>query len=143
MSLFIAIRDNVIITNIFKAIDFLKIMNYINRNTEMKSIPGNSLGVFLKAARNMFFYSEVHQAYLRMRWIDEEKGLLEVESCPPREISERTGRTRHKDFVEYIAWSEDHGVKRRILSALPLTNQDSLDYKVLTIRLIENKFEIV
>lgn len=96
---------------------------------ERKLARMNSIGTFLRAARNGFFYSDRHRVYLRLSWQDEEKGILLVETCPGAEIRERTTpkvcKTRPN---EYIPWDENKSMRDAILVALGLSREHTQNY---------------
>ena len=76
-----------------------------------------TLGILLRATRNYFYYSEDLKAYLRMRLLDETKGLFEIEICQPKYLINKTSNKRGKNAL-YIKWNNQEGEGKKIVSDL-------------------------
>ena len=67
-----------------------------------KSTP---FGRLLRASRYGFWYSGVHNAYIRISWEDKEKGLVSIDVCPSDKVMGLARRgARGKGNQEYIVW---------------------------------------
>lgn len=112
--------------------------------TNQEYLRRKNLGIFLRAARNNFHYSERHNSYIRIRPLDEKREFFEVESCPASEIVERTtpsacSKTRG---LAYLALDDKDG-KEGVFRALPFSRRDTESYRTWTLKLVDDKLRVV
>lgn len=95
----------------------------------------NSFGTMLRASRLGFFYVPQFLNYVRISWLDEEKGLLEVEICPPqiihnpKMISNLDKRKKVRKNVEYIVWTDHEETANVVISTLASKIGEVDDYQ--------------
>ena len=98
-----------------------------------KNIPeSNPLGRRLRAARHGFFYSEEHDSFFRMIWVDKEREIFQVEVCPSDKIMQLTEGRSSKGGQECIRWDETPEQGRDILAQLQTPSSRFTRYEVLT-----------
>ncbi len=98
-------------------------------------------GTRLVGIRNGFYHSEdlskgnPLRVYVRMRWKDKEKELVQVEVCPDkslRYVTERESKGR-KNKLEHIVWWEmPEQELREVLATLQFPTRDFYGYKIYT-----------
>ncbi len=110
--------------------------------TNQEYLRRKNLGIFLRAARNNFHYSERHCSYIRIRPLDERREFFEVESCPASEIQERTTPSFKRRGLMYIAL-DGKDAKESVFRALPFTKRDTEFYRIWNLQLVNDKLQIV
>ena len=71
----------------------------------------------LRAARCGFMYSEVHEAYIRLRALDKSREWVQAEVCPQGELFERT-RDNSKFRKKYLVLDTED--RRAVFESLPI-----------------------
>lgn len=94
----------------------------------------NQFGTLLRATRNGFFYSNSLQTYVRMRYADREKELVDIELCPSHEIMDVTNRSR-KIRPSFIDWRGNGAKKEEIISSIDWPQTDVSRYRQMTFNL--------
>ena len=94
-------------------------------NQNKTQVKENPLAAMLNAAHNRFYYSNVHNSYLRMSWIDYETSQLKLESCPTHQIFDFSrGIGKAQKGVKYILWHKGKNKKQDILELIPVSRED-------------------
>lgn len=101
------------------------------------------LGILLRAARNNFHYSERHNAYIRIRPLDEKREFFEVESCPASEIPKRTTSSLRKRGLTYLALGDNKEGREGLFQDLPFTKSDTQSYRTWRLQLVNDKLKVV
>lgn len=111
--------------------------------TNQEYLRRRNLGIFLRAARNNFHYSERHKSYIRIRPLDERREFFEAESCPASEIQERTTPNVCSKIrgLTYLALDNKDG-KESLFRALPFSRKDTESYRTWTLQLVDDKLII-
>jgi len=113
--------------------------------TDRERLRRKSLGIFLRAVRNCFSYSGIHDSYIRVRSLDENREFFEVEVCPASEIQRRTNVSARskKRGLTYIDLEHDSLGARNFFQALPFSRADAQSYRTWTLQLVNNRLRIL
>ena len=111
--------------------------------TNQEYLRRKNLGIFLRAARNNFHYSERHNSYIRIRPLDERREFFEVESCSASEIVEKTPPSAHAKGLLYLAFGDSKDAKESIFQSLPFSRRDTESYRTWTLQLVGDKLQVV
>lgn len=103
----------------------------------------NGVGLILRGARCGFGYSERHDAFIRMSWIDESKGLIKIISCPPQQLAGQTKGKIQRERGLYIHWFGNRDSVNLVSSSLPFTRADTENYRVFTADISGDKIRLV
>lgn len=116
------------------------------RNPNTKPRESNPFGIMLRARRTGFGFSDVHGAYIRVGWLNEENGLANIEVCPPSKIMDITSGGNRKK-LKYIGWMDnpDTGMeldredpqREKFLSLVPIPRKRYTIYETFQVNVDE------
>lgn len=113
--------------------------------TDRELLGRKAFGTFIRATRNCFSYSGIHDSYIRIRPLDENREFFEVEACPASEIPSRTRGNAHskKRGLAYLDLQHDPSLVRRLFQTLPFSRADAKSYRIWTMQLVDDRLRIV
>ena len=97
-------------------------------------------GILLKATRTCFYFSKLHDSYIRIRSLDDKREFFEVESCPASQIPEVAKCERRERL--YLDLGNEAG-REALFNSLPLTRRDTLTHRIWKLQLVDDKLKVV